>query len=346
MKNTKIIALASAIVLTGLFGVTASMKSVKSIETSTTIDASSTAVDSSTVESSVVESKVESEAESEIKLYSDNLKDSIYSATTYSIANAKAAYNAKPQIVKIEATNIKYELVSLTCVKLTWDAEENREYKIDCNTNSKYIDNITFIKPENGICYINGLRTNSTYTFTITPITSNENEQAVSTSNVITTPKPEVIQEFEHEDGWTNCFAGEKASGLTAMPSSGAIYGSYCDNITGTGIRRFDNGDYACAMGTHYGYCNDRFLVELENGIQFTVRICDSKGGGDVQDEYGLGLYHYFGGSGKCIIEFIWDDGNLPGCVAFSGSWGGYNWNGLNLGANIKSIKKLANYDV
>ena len=50
---------------------------------------------------------------------------------------------------------------------------------------------------------------------------------------------------------------------------------------------------------------------------------------------------HNFGGSGKCIVEFIYDDGNLPSCVAFSGSWGYYNWNGLDLGANIKSIKKI-----
>lgn len=41
------------------------------------------------------------------------------------------------------------------------------------------------------------------------------------------------------------------------------------------------------------------------------------------------------------IEGFIYDDGNLPSCVAFSGSWGYYNWNGLDLGANIKSIKKI-----
>lgn len=97
------------------------------------------------------------------------------------------------------------------------------------------------------------------------------------------------------------------------------------------------HGDYCCAMGVWYGYCNDRFLIELENGTQFTTKICDSKGYADD----GEGKYHNFGGSGKCIVEFIYDDGNLPSCVAFSGSWGYYNWNGLDLGANIKSIKKI-----
>ena len=90
-------------------------------------------------------------------------------------------------------------------------------------------------------------------------------------------------------------------------------------------------------MGVWYGYCNDRFLIELENGTQFTTKICDSKGYADD----GEGKYHNFGGSGKCIVEFIYDDYNLPSCVAFSGSWGYYNWNGLDLGANIKSIKKI-----
>ena len=45
-----------------------------------------------------------------------------------------------------------------------------------------------------------------------------------------------------------------------------------------------------------------------------------------------------FGNGGKCIVEFIYDDYNLPSCVAYSGSWGYYNWNGLDLTANIKSI--------
>ncbi len=160
---------------------------------------------------------------------------------------------------------------------------------------------------------------------------------AVSASADGKTETVEVIYEFPYEDGWTNCFAGERASGLTAMPSSGAIYGSKVDTITDTGIRRDDYGDYCCAMGVWYGYCNDRFLIELENGTQFTTKICDSKGYADD----GEGKYHNFGGSGKCIVEFIYDDGNLPSCVAFSGSWGYYNWNGLDLGANIKSIKKI-----
>lgn len=103
-------------------------------------------------------------------------------------------------------------------------------------------------------------------------------------------------------------------------------------------IEQYEPNLYKAAVNLlFFGYDWDRYLVELDNGTQFTVKQCDSKG---LADD-GEGKYHYFGGSGKCMIEFIYDDYSLPSCVAFSGSWGYYNWNGLDLGANIKSIKKI-----
>ena len=121
---------------------------------------------------------------------------------------------------------------------------------------------------------------------------------------------------------------------LIRLHSTGTIYAEDISEIK-RGVNEIWH--YCCAMGVWYGYCHDRFLIELENGTQFTTKICDSKGFADD----GEGKYHNFGGSGKCIVEFIYDDYNLPSCVAFSGSWGYYNWNGLDLGANIKSIKKI-----
>lgn len=280
-------------------------------------------------------------------IISDFLNDSIDKISDNTVTKSKENVDNAIEAMQVKVINPNVSLASVSSIKITWDAEEGREYDVAWSTYSAYTENVTIVYPKYGLCYITGLRIDTDYDITITPIIKeNEKRIPISYNQTIHTSNPEVIQEFDYIDGWTNCFAGEKASGLTAMPSSGAIYGSKCDEITGTGIRRFENGDYCCAMGTHFGYCNDRFLVELDNGIQFTTRICDSKGCGDVQDEYGYGLWHNFGGSGKCIIEFIWDDGNLPNCVAFSGSWGGYNWNGLNLGANIRSIKKLANYDL
>ena len=208
--------------------------------------------------------------------------------------------------------------------------------------NYAYGDNMYFVFKGNDLCYITGLRENMEYTVTVEPVLADDEKDGYSVRSANADGKTEtveVIYEFPHEDGWTNCFAGERASGLTAMPSSGAIYGSKVDTITGTGIRRDEYGDYCCAMGVWYGYCGDRFLVENEAGQQFTVKICDSKGYADDSE----GKYHWFGGegNGKCIIEFIYDDYNLPSCVAFSGSWGYYNWNGLDLSSDIKSIKKI-----
>ncbi len=142
----------------------------------------------------------------------------------------------------------------------------------------------------------------------------------------------EVIYEYEYEDGWTSCFAYENAKGLTRNPSWRAVQGAEPDKVTNTGIMRDEYGDYCCAMGTFYRYCGDRFLISLDNGTQFTVKICDSKG--DRQ-------YHDFGNGGKCVVEFIRGNGSLPACVAVSRNYGCYNWNGLDLGANIESIKMI-----
>lgn len=255
--------------------------------------------------------------------------------TTQPLTTAKPA----PPVLKVE--NAQIEATSVSELKITWDAEEDRTYTLGWETEAPYSENIEFVFYEDGTAYLTGLRIDSEYKVIITPeLKEGEDAVVMSAELVGHTPNIEVIQDFEREEGWTSCFAGERASGLTAMPSSGAIYGSQVDSVTGTGIRRFENGDYCCAMGVWYGYCGDRFLIELDNGIQFTTRICDSKGFGDD----GEGRYHNFGNGGKCVVEFIYDDYNLPSCVAFSGSWGYYDWNGLDLCSNIKSIQKLATW--
>lgn len=258
--------------------------------------------------------------------------------TAFLIQNSADATSAEDVSTEIE--NLSVSMISVSCLKVTWDCEEDTEYSVICepiDENYEYIDNIYVEHKADGLCYITGLRENNGYYVTV------EAENADGNITVATvdgkTECVEVIWEFPYEDGWTSCFAGERQSGLTRNPSLSAIQGAECDIVTDTGIMRDEYGDYCCAMGVAYGYCNDRFLIELENGQQFTTKICDSKGFADD----GNGNYHWFcgEGNGKCIVEFIYDDYSLPSCVAYSGSWGYYNWCGMDLCSDIKSIKKI-----
>lgn len=243
--------------------------------------------------------------------------------------------NDNTEPVPDETGNLTLSTISVSCIKAEWKAETNFEYEVFCDPidpNTGYTENIYFEFKSNSLCYITGLRENSAYRIEVKPILAEgETANFDSASAIARTEKVEVIETFPHEDGRTNCFAYENAAGLTRDPSWGAIQNCSVDVVTNTGIMCDEYGDYCVAMGTVYGYCNDRFLVELQNGTQFTVKICDSKG--DIP-------YHEFGNGGKCVIEFIHADGCLPSSVAFTGNYGSFNWSGLNFD-NIRSIKKI-----
>lgn len=249
-----------------------------------------------------------------------------------------------PEITEVSVKGLEVSTISVSCLKVEWESEPDRDYTVTCEAVSPdyaYYDNMYFEFKSDSLCYITGLREDTEYTVTVEPVilSEEENTEAVPVSENGKTETVEVIWDFPHEDGWTSAYCGESYHGLTLNPSWSAIQGSSVDTITDTGIMRDEYGDYCCAMGVWYGYCQDRFLIETDSGQQFTVKICDSKGYADD----GEGKYHWYGGegNGKCIIEFIYDDDYLPPCVAFSGSWGFYNWNGLDLSSNIKSIKKI-----
>ena len=250
---------------------------------------------------------------------------------------AKAAVSAAPETAPVSMINhMNVSKVSVSCLKVVWEAAEGKTYNVRCEStdpNYAYANLIYYEKKSEGLCYITGLRENSEYEITV-----EEEGSSLSGKMIGHTEAVEVLQEYPHEEGWTNCFAYEPVSGLKKDPAYSAIQGCSVDVITGTGVMRDPYGDYCCAMGLFYGRCGDRFLVELENGTQFTTKICDSKGNGSD----GEGRYHKFSGTGKCIIEFIYKDGSLPSYPANMGSYGGKNWSGLDLTDNIKSIKKIS----
>lgn len=240
---------------------------------------------------------------------------------------------APPEPTRVE--NLSASTISVSCIKAEWDGEEGTDYELSVtptDDSTGYTENICIKFEGISKSYITGLREGSEYEIVVKEL--DDNDKPIESSAAVklcSTESVEVIEEFEYEDGWTNCFAYEHSGGLTLQPSWGAIQGCFPDPVTGTGIMRDEYGDYCCAMGTVYGYVGERFLISLQNGVQFTVRICDSKG-----DR----AYHPFGGDGKCIVEFIHADGCLPSCVAFTGNYGSFYWDGL-IFDNIESIQKI-----
>lgn len=254
---------------------------------------------------------------------------------TISVRDYKAQQIDETHTISIEPIKIQATTISVSSLKITWAAEVGHSYSISCikaDNNNDYNQNIRLEKQTNDLCYITGLRENTSYNITVRDLTNGNHGETIGKTETVN-----IIQEYEYIPGWTNCFAYESAAGLTKNPSKSAIKGAIPDPVTGTGIMRNEYGDYCVAMGLYYGECGDRFLVELENGTQFTVKICDSKGYGDD----GNGVYHEFGysGEGKCLIEFIHGD-YLPHCVTRTGSYGAYEWDGL-LFDNIKRICRI-----
>lgn len=115
-------------------------------------------------------------------------------------------------------------------------------------------------------------------------------------------------------------FAYEDQYGITAEPSYSVTWadGTYID--LETGIRKNQQGDYLCAMGTVFGECGDRFLVSMimSDGTEnsFTVQIGDSKGD-RWYHPYAIGTEF----EGYCIIEFIVDEAIASQYTGHSGSY-------------------------
>lgn len=186
--------------------------------------------------------------------------NSVPRSTTTSTKPAASTTSAYAGNEQTDAVTLTAATISVSCIKLEWNGDADMEYTVTAiqNVNDDYVDNIYFEFKSNTLCYVTGLRENSEYTFEL----YDENGEILA-SAVQKTEAVEVIEEFDYIDGWTNCFAYERASGLTRDPSYSAIQGAVPDPVTNTGIMRDEYGDYCCAMGTFFGYCGDRFLITL-----------------------------------------------------------------------------------
>lgn len=140
--------------------------------------------------------------------------------------STRTAVSTTPPVTESEpadAFTLTAATISVSCIKLEWSGDADTEYTVTAiqNVNDDYVDNIYFEFKSNTLCYVTGLRENSEYTFEL----SDENGEILA-SAVQKTEAVEVIEEFDYIDGWTNCFAYERASGLTRDPSYSAIQGA------------------------------------------------------------------------------------------------------------------------
>lgn len=245
----------------------------------------------------------------------------------------------------VSVSNLQISTISVSCLKVMWDLQEGREYDVSVETEAPYQENIYLYFKEKNLLYLTGLRENSEYTVYVSP-KANEGETAQPETVTGHTEQVNVVYNFdEDEEAYaqykdsgvlyaTDFFAGERASGLTAQPASGAIAGSIKDPVYDTSIRVDEYGDFCVAMGQYFGQDWDRYLITMQNGQQFTVKQCDDKG---------LRWYHEIGedDTNRNIIEFIYDsDANVPSGVKVTGTWGSFFWNGLAF-SHIQSIQKI-----
>lgn len=143
---------------------------------------------------------------------------------------------------------------------------------------------------------------------------------------------------------------------LPKIPTNVKTYTDYhCYNIDGSaqkyiqdnaltdeyGIRMFD-GYYCIALGSAYGDVGDVFIVELSNGISFSIIMADEKADEDTDS---TNRYHpcpnYLGEDRACVIEFIVDENKIPENVSIYGS---FDYCELFHG-NIKRISSMGRHN-
>ena len=152
--------------------------------------------------------------------------------------------SSEPEPIELTADNLNVSTISVSCLKVTWDGDTDRDYTVSCTAHDEdyaYADNMYFEFKSNELCYITGLREGTEYTVTVEPVLSDDEKNgysAVSASADGKTETVEVIYEFPDEEGWDSCYCGERSSGLTR---SVTIMGRYSRLFCGHYYRHWNN---------------------------------------------------------------------------------------------------------
>ncbi|MDE6835176.1 MAG: hypothetical protein K2J39_13165, partial [Ruminococcus sp.] len=80
--------------------------------------------------------------------------------------SATVTESETPTEISTEISSLAVSTISVSCLKVTWECEENMQYSVTCNAlddNYEYADNIYFEFKSNGLCSITGLRENNEY---------------------------------------------------------------------------------------------------------------------------------------------------------------------------------------
>ena len=69
--------------------------------------------------------------------------------------------SAEPEPIVLTADNLNVSTISVSCLKVSWDSELDRDYYVSCTAQDDdyaYADNMYFEFKGNDLCYITGLR--------------------------------------------------------------------------------------------------------------------------------------------------------------------------------------------
>ena len=67
---------------------------------------------------------------------------------------------AEPELQELSVNDLNVSTISVSCLKVTWDSEPDRDYYVSCTAHDDYAygDNMYFNFKGNDLCYITGLR--------------------------------------------------------------------------------------------------------------------------------------------------------------------------------------------